>query len=222
MRFSFSQLSTFKQCPKKWKFRYIDKLPVKESEILEKGKKVHFILEHFEDFLQKKLSDEYYNCKESEIVLKFAKSELGKDILLKKSLREYEIKFNDNFEPTLENEKFIGYIDRINISDKLELIDFKTGKYKEIQYQDYSQLIIYAIYMFQKFKNIDKILLRFIYVEHLLENSLELNRDSLEVYKKDFLNQIKNIENCNDFKANISKLCNWCDFKDSCSDFKIF
>ena len=210
MKFSFSRIELFKHCPYKFKLKYIDEIKVKqEFKHLIKGKKVHSLLENFETFQND-------NTEESLIVQRFSESDLGKDILTKKSLRELEIKLNDKLEPCNDDHKLIGYIDRVNITENgLELIDFKTGKYKEPQYQSFDQLITYAIYCFQKL-NVNEIKLRYVYVEHLRENSLTLKREYLDLHKSKLQNDIKVIEETTDYFKNKTKLCDWCEYKEIC------
>lgn len=266
MRFSFSQISMFKNCQRSWYYRYIEKLPVVLGPQLKKGSQVHLLLEHFETFKNLKssnietsnfsnvemLNDENFknfnefekqdfleafnNPEVFQIVENFSNSELGKTILSRKSIREFEFMFNEKIEPTFEKESsiFIGYIDRINIFDgQIELIDYKTGKYKEPKFQDFSQLLIYAVYIFQRY-NFKKINLRFVYVEHNLENSITLNYNDYEIHKFMLLNDIQNILNLleiskisneekfeiSNFKCSVKKLCNWCDFKEFCQEFQ--
>lgn len=266
MRFSFSQISMFKNCQRSWYYRYIEKLPVVLGPQLKKGSQVHLLLEHFETFKNLKssnietsnfsnvemLNDENFknfnefekqdfleafnNPEVFQIVENFSNSELGKIILSRKSIREFEFMFNEKIEPTFEKESsiFIGYIDRINIFDgQIELIDYKTGKYKEPKFQDFSQLLIYAVYIFQRY-NFKKINLRFVYVEHNLENSITLNYNDYEIHKFMLLNDIQNILNLleiskisneekfeiSNFKCSVKKLCNWCDFKEFCQEFQ--
>ena len=111
---------------------------------------------------------------------------------------------------------FNGIVDYICVKNSiLYLIDFKSGRAKEQRFQDYNQLLFYAIHFFEKYR-VPKIIISFVYVEHDLENSLELELKYLDNYKKELLQCIKQIEHCTDFKANKSKLCEWCGFKDIC------
>ena len=256
----------FKNCQRSWYYRYIEKLPVVLGPQLKKGSQVHLLLEHFETFKNLKssnietsnfsnvemLNDENFkkfnefekqdfleafnNPEVFQIVENFSNSELGKTILSRKSIREFEFMFNEKIEPTFEKESsiFIGYIDRINIFDgQIELIDYKTGKYKEPKFQDFSQLLIYAVYIFQRY-NFKKINLRFVYVEHNLENSITLNYNDYEIHKFMLLNDIQNILNLleiskisneekfeiSNFKCSVKKLCQWCNFKEFCQEFQ--
>lgn len=212
--FSFSKISTYKECPLKYKYRYIDKIPSKPSVHLIKGSKVHKLLENYEN----STAGEY-----SEIVRNFAESELGQEILSKPSIREHKIKLNADLRANDELKKhetrFIGFIDRINVDGGVDLIDFKTGKYKEPKYQDFEQLILYSLYMFDKF-DICEIKLRFVYVEHNIENTLIFKRESADFYRTQLKADIEKIENDSEFKKCPGPLCPWCDYRDLCNSTK--
>ena len=45
-----SQINTFLGCPRKWYYRYILKIPEKDTFALSRGKAVHSVLEHFFDY----------------------------------------------------------------------------------------------------------------------------------------------------------------------------
>ena len=89
------------------------------------------------------------------------------------------------------------------------------GKYRDEKWQDYNQLLFYAIYFFVKY-NVQKIIISFVYVEHNLENSIELDITYLDKYKKELLLNIKEIEDCQDFKPKCSRLCDYCGFQEIC------
>lgn len=94
----------------------------------------------------------------------------------------------------------------------------KTGKYKEEKWQEYDQLMFYAIYFFKKYSKIDKLKISYVYVEHEnLENSITLERKFLNNYIKQLITLIKNAEEDTEFLKNISMLCDWCDFKEHCA-----
>lgn len=215
--YSFSRLSCFQNCPAKFKFNYIDKIKIEQNNpALIKGSKIHDILEKINLKNFDYTNNEYYN-----IIKTFISSDLGQDILNKKSINELGIAFDYNMNPfcldTFPSDKrilFKGFIDRVNkVENGIELIDYKTGNYKDYIYQDFSQLSYYALWFHKKF-NFDQIQIRYVYVEHNKENSLILNNFNL--IEKDLLKNIIEIEKCNNFNKKISKLCNWCEFKDIC------
>lgn len=98
----------------------------------------------------------------------------------------------------------------------------KTGKYKEPSWQTYDQLVFYAIYFFQRYPNISKIKISYVYVEHAdMENDLELSREYLGVYVSVLMKLINNIETDVQFLKNPSKLCDYCNFKIHCSEDEV-
>ena len=216
MTYSYSKLALFKQCPHKFKLTYIDKIPEPgDNSALIKGSKIHSLLENFETYDK---TSEY-----TTLVENFANSQIGKDILSKNSIREHCVKFDAelNANDSLKKKEayFIGYIDRINISQTIELIDYKTGKYKDPKWQDYEQLSIYALYIFSKYPQVQEIKLRYVYVEHSKENSKVLKRSDADKIKKSLQETINLIELCNSTKQYPKKpqrLCDWCGYKTSC------
>ena len=89
------------------------------------------------------------------------------------------------------------------------------GKYRDNRYQDYNQLLFYAIYFFEKY-GVQNINISFVYVEHNLENDLELDIKYLDNYKMELLSSIKTIEEDSEFCAKKSKLCDYCGFHELC------
>ncbi|HEG0266693.1 TPA: PD-(D/E)XK nuclease family protein [Campylobacter coli] len=223
-RYSFSKIDTYKKCPKQYYYRYIEKVPeTQKNSALKKGSDIHEILE----FHNTEKYNEVLNSKDPEIqniALRFIDSELGKEILSRNSLREFELFLDSNYEPCDKDTAiFVGYIDRINTTENgLELIDYKTGKYKEPSYQDFTQLILYSLYMFKRLK-LNEIKIRYVYVEHLLENTLSLTQDSVIYWQDNLNNQIKSIEKSiesNTWSSKPNKLCPWCPYAGLCPDFK--
>jgi CRISPR/Cas system-associated exonuclease Cas4 (RecB family) len=73
----------------------------------------------------------------------------------------------------------------------------------------------YAVYMYLKYPGVNTINLRYIYVEHLAENSIKLDRKHLDVYIKELTTSIGGIEN-SIFEKKTQVLCQYCDFQDYC------
>lgn len=217
--YSFSRLSTFIQCPRKFKNKYIDKIPEEsvDKTALQKGGAVHSILEHYPNKSTHKYAEMYQSVAD-----KFIVSNLGQKYLNTTSYKEYKFGLLRDLSPTTysdPNAIFRGVVDYIApISSVLNLCDYKTGKYTEQKYQNYQQLLFYAIYFFQKYSNIDSIRISYIYVEHNIENDLLLERKYLDNYKYQLLELIASIEKETEFNKSVSKLCNYCSFRSSCSN----
>lgn len=216
--YSFSKIATHISCPRKFKFIYVDKIkiPFVTTEALRKGRAVHSILEDFPNPCYQKNANDYIH-----IVNDFLKTHIAQKLLFRESIREYKFGLNHELnacEYKDKNALFRGSIDYMCVIDKeLYLCDWKTGKYKEQQYQDFRQLLFYAIYFFLTRPNIDTINIFYVYVEHgNTYNELKLERKYLDNYKKDFLTAISNIEKDVFFKQSFSKLCAYCDFNTQC------
>lgn len=216
--YSFSKLSLYNQCPRKFKYRYIDKIkvPFVYNEALLKGGAVHSILEHHPDESTHKLANTYKH-----IAQRFLKTELANQIFKQPTLREFDFGLSKKLEPTEYNDSdalFRGSIDCIfKEEDQLVLIDFKTGKLKDEKYQSFDQLMFYSLYFFQKYKELQTIKISYVYVEHEnAENYLVLERKYLNNYVKQLIDIIKLAETEENFNKNITPLCGYCDYKDVC------
>lgn len=217
--YSYSKLSTHKQCGRKFKYVFIDKATKNKTDMtaLLKGRAVHSILENYPDKSSHKLVEKYQH-----IADQFIRSKLGEKYLSKDSIREFKFGLNDQLQPTSYSDKeaiFRGAIDFIcTIDDVLHLCDWKTGKYKEQMWQDYDQLMFYAIYFFQRYPTINTIKISYVYVEYIdIENDLILERKHLHTYIDELMQLIKNAEEDQVFSKNESRLCEWCEFKDHCA-----
>lgn len=224
--YSYSKISTYKSCPKKFKYQYIDKIGKFESfPALVKGSTIHYIIENlkldqslYTDEMKQNISDYPETI---DIVMNFRNSDLGKKYLLdidKEPIQEFKLGLTKTLDTNSYNKEslFNGIIDYICVkSGELYLVDWKSGKYRDNRYQDYNQLLYYSIYFFQKYK-IQKINISFVYVEHNLENDIELDIKYLDNYKRELLSSIKTIEEDTDFLENKSRLCDYCGFYELC------
>lgn len=227
--YSFSKISTYKSCPRKFKFQYIDKIgKYEDSPALIKGRTIHYLIENSvgivlspEDYTEEMKQNILDYPETLDIKKNFEESELGKKYLQdidKTPIQEFKIGLSHLLEAKDydKTSMFNGIVDYICVkSGVLYLVDFKSGRYKEVRYMDYSQLLYYAIYFFQRY-GIQKIVISFVYVEHNLENDIELDIQYLNNYKRELLTSIKNIEEDLDFPEKKSKLCDYCGFKEIC------
>lgn len=216
--FSYSRLSCYKQCPLKYKYHYIDKIEVDiPRPALIKGSKIHSVLETIEEYSG--------GSEHDSVIQNFIKSPLGAEILSRPSIREHCIKLNENLDAddslTKNTARMIGYIDRVNTTENgVDLIDYKTGKYKDMRWQDFEQLGIYGIYMFSKFPQLNELNLRYVYVEHAKENTKVLTRKESDIKKITLKAELDAIENAETFAPKKQVLCDWCDFKSICEAHK--
>lgn len=176
------------------------------------------LLEHYPNETTHKLAPKYQH-----IADKFITTTLGEKYLTQDSIREYDFGLTKDLSPTTYSDKealFRGSIDFIcTIDDVLHLCDWKTGKYKDPKWQEYDQLMFYGIYFFQRYPNINKIKISYVYVEHEdMENDLTLERQHLDGYVNQLLELINNAETDEDFIKNPTVLCDWCQYKTHCDN----
>lgn len=216
--YSFSRLNLYSQCARKFKYRVIDKVPQEQGDMtaLLKGGAVHHMLEYYPNKSSHKLAPKYQS-----IVDVFGKTIIGEKYLSKDSTREFSFGLDLKLNPCSYSNKlalFRGSIDYICIvNNTLHLIDWKTGKEKEQKWQDYSQLMYYAIYFFQAYPTIDSIKVSYVYVEHEnMENELLLERKYLQKYVNDLVLLIKRAEGDEVFDKTESPLCDWCPYQNHC------
>ena len=248
--YSHSKISSFEQCPKKYKFEYIDKIEPEIETTIEAfmGDLVHRTLEklHKDNLFQKS------NSKED--LLKFYndlwEKEFSKDIkIVKKDFNE------ENYRRM--GEKFISdYYERffpfnqitilgLETQDKLVLpdgnkwhvridklacdregnyyvCDYKTSlRMKQQEEADSDrQLAMYSIWVKDKFKDAKSVKL----VWHMLAFNKEViserTSEQLEKLQKEVVEIIKKIENEKEFPTNPSSLCDYCGFRHVCPSFK--
>jgi len=215
--YSFSKISVYENCPRQFKYKYIDKLPTapKDMTPLLKGSAVHNILENYPNKGTHKLQEKYQF-----IVDEFLDSDYKK-LFDYPNLREQAIALDDTLSPKPygKNVLFRGYIDYMCFIDGiLHIIDWKTGKLKDLKYQNFNQLLFYSIYMFKKYPKVNQIKIRYVYIEHKLENSILLDRKYLSKYINDLITIIDKIENEKTFPKNKQVLCNWCDYQEFCNN----
>ncbi len=214
MLFSHSRISTFEQCPQKFKFHYIDKAEVEEIEGVESflGTRVHEVLQkHYKDLKFQKLNSlpvliKYYkelwkkNWNDNVQIVREEYSERNYRAMGEKFIRKYYNRYKpfDN-EVTIGLEQRIliriggyavqGYIDRLSFSEgRYEVHDYKTtGFLPEQTYLDMDrQLALYALAVKKMFRDAHKIDL----VWHFLAFDKEMRSGRTDEQLKDLENDI--------------------------------
>lgn len=244
--YSHSKLSTFEQCPLKFKFKYIDYLESDFKETIESflGKQVHKVLEwtynqekslELDDIIKYFIEswnnnftpdikivkplpiDHYFNKGIKFLINYFLKNSPFKDNTI-----ATEKKILINLDSKGEY-KITGYIDRLvhNPNNIFEIHDYKTGSIKKPEVLDNDrQLALYSIAVRDSFENVNDVFL----IWHFLDDNQEIKSkrtlQELEALKKNVIELINKIESTTNFQANPSSLCNWCEFQSKCPAFK--
>ena len=236
--YTASSLGTFNQCPRKFKYNKIDKIPVEfvMTPALIKGKIVHSFLEHdtlslkdkieklkSEKLLDKELIKEglsIYNTfrKTTFSETLFGYKHLGSELKISLKIKDKQIVPCDY---TDKDAMYRGMIDSVFVdedTDIVYIVDWKTGKDKSTgEYrQSPDQLMYYATWYFNTFP-VDTIKILYAFVEHedaYLE--FTLTKDRLSYYNTMLLRNIKKVETETEFPKEESALCDFCDYFDYC------
>src|SRR3989344_4137038 len=247
--YSHSKLSTFEQCPYKYKLKYIDKEPEDISTTIEMfmGDIVHKTLEKlYSDLKFSKLNSlndlkEYYNdtwkLKWSNNIL-VVKEGLDGNNYKTMGIKYIEDYYN-HYNP-FDQLKVLGIetmdkmllpdgsyyhvrIDKLACKGNIYYVcDYKTNsRLKDQEEADNDrQLAMYSLWVKDKFKDAEKVI--------LLWNMLAFDKEVTSCRSDEQLNElmvdtmllIKEIENCSEFNTSTSALCNYCGYKSKCSSFK--
>ncbi|MBU4069574.1 MAG: PD-(D/E)XK nuclease family protein [Nanoarchaeota archaeon] len=243
--YSHSKLSTFEQCPFKFKLRYVDKIIPEIEKSVESflGSIVHNTLEwlylqvqknnvpELDDVILHYTSEWHENYTHDIKIVRFdmtAQDYFSKGIQF---IIDYYMKHKPFGDNTLEVEKKIivdledykiqGYIDRLVFNpekDEYEIHDYKTAS--SLPNQEHAdkdrQLALYSIAIKKTFGKDVKLVWH--YLAHNKKITSRRTDEQLEDLKKEILELIKKIESTTEFPANKSGLCGWCEYKNMCSE----
>lgn len=223
--YSYSKISTYNSCPRKFKYMYIDKIPKEEKDDtpLRKGSFIHSLIEHNGDknSIPKKELPILTSKEEKEftkIYNKFKNTELYKRYIETHGKHEVEFGIDKNLNTCgyFDEDCLVrGRIDYMCMFDKLNIVDWKTGKVKPPQYQDGLQTLIYSLWAFQKFKKIRTVEVDYVYVEHIEKQEMLYDRKYINNYRKTLLKNIIEIEKDEVFEKK-PNLCDWCEYQQHC------
>ena len=248
--YSHSRLETFRNCPLKYKFNYIDKIKRKEEgieaflgsrfhEIMEKiYRNLPFrmysldeLLDFYGDIWDKKYHDKVMIANEERKAKDY--KEIGKKFIEDYYKRYYP--FNRGKVLGIERPVMIdldgkgkyrlrGFIDRLNrIEDgTYEIHDYKTSKSlpEQSKMDEDRQLALYQIGVQKLWDDVNQVELVWHYVAFDKEIRSKRTKEALDALKKESIDLIKKIEATREFLPNESTLCGWCYYKDICPLFK--
>lgn len=247
--YSHSKLSTFEQCPFRYKLRYIDKIKPEIESTIEAhlGSITHEALEWLYTKVQHREIPTI-----DDLILRY--SEIWEEkfnpnfIIVKKEFTDKDyfqkgIQFLINYytlnhpfdDNTIELEKkvlfeletgtkIIGYIDRLvhhKDKEEIEVHDYKTANFlpPKEKFEKDKQLALYSIAIKEIFGQEKKIKLVWHYLAHGQRIEIQKTNEDLKKLKKETLDLIKKIESTKVFPYNQTRLCDWCEYKSMCPAF---
>lgn len=244
--YSYSRIGTFQQCPKKFKFQYIDKIKTDDKGVEAfMGSMVHNTLEKLYNELKFKVLsleetlavyDEFWekNFDDKVVITRKERTEDDYRNCGRKCVEDYYKRYHPfdqgkvigNEVPikvALDAEgKYVmqGYIDRLvqNPDGSYEIHDYKTnGRLPEQKDMDADkQLALYHIGIQQKWNDVGEVELIWHYVIFDKEIQSKRTPEQLEELKKEYIRLIDQIEAEEKFEPKVSTLCGWCSYQDIC------
>ena len=244
--YSNNRLTTYENCPQKYKLKYIDHIkPPEEEEGIEAflGKRVHETFEKlYKELLLTKLNSlddslSYYysqwekNWHEHVVV---TKKEFTADHYRnagREAISNYYKRYSPfNQSKTLSTEYPVTFkIDDITITGRIdrlshngdgiyEIHDYKTSGSLPTQdrLDNDRQLGIYQIALKEKYKDAQEINLIWHYLIFDKEITSTRSGAQLEDLKKEVLSLIKTLERDTKYNPKESKLCDWCEYPEYC------
>lgn len=233
IKLSASSTKTFEQCPRKYYYTYIEKLPKKSWGHLILGTFCHKVLELFH---RQWIADKNLDLVEL-IGSCFSAAREDKEFSgmlpdqledAKGMIQEYLFSMEkrgmpntlfveEPFKINVQRYVLRGFIDRIDVDPDglFHIVDYKTTKNEK--YLDDFQLLVYGMALKNKYPDMDRF--RGSYVLLRKGSKLITNEYSMhDVYKceKKIIDFGTRIEQEQKWEKRPSPLCNWCDFYDTC------
>lgn len=247
--YSNSRLSTFEQCPLKFKFHYIDKIETEQENSIEAfmGSMVHEsleklykdirfakrnelkeILEYYEELWNKNWTEGILIVRKEYTAENFRK--MGEKFITEYYSRYYPfehgrtIGLEMQIMIKIDNYVLQGFVDRLTaMPDGIyEIHDYKTSNSLPTQenVDNDRQLALYAIAVKQMYRDCKEVILVWHYLA--FDKELRSTRTEIELaaLKREVAELITKIETTKQFPAVESALCDWCEFQSICPQWK--
>lgn len=205
---SYSALKLYEQCPLRYKYSKIDKLPEEEAEHLKRGNALH---KQAELFLKGEIKKVPEGIKSIEKILK--------DLKKNQATSETRYQFNVEWKPV--NSWFGKDVWLRAISDaeydgeqpaQRIVMDFKTGKIREQDHTSQGSLLALAVMSAKP--AIESVAFYGIYIdqpEKIKAYGIHYNID-LAAKRKPWENRVKVMFGDEEYKPNPGALCGWCPY----------
>lgn len=241
LKLSVSRVKTYVDCPQKYYYSYIEKLPKKKWDHFDLGTLIHGSLETFHSIYKSdddkpKLRTLMKDCFKKQVIImnkgrssldpkivreaqvllldyleKIEKEGLGAEVL--EIEKSFELKLSDKF-------KVRGYIDRIDrdADGVIHIKDYKTNK--NMKYMEPFQLQVYGIPVFKMYPDVKQYRASYIMMRFKgLHISYDFNKEDVVKAKTKLLEQGQYILEEEVWRPKPSRLCDWCDFRSICVEF---
>jgi RecB family exonuclease len=249
MRISYSALETFKRCPLKFKFQYLDKIKTPKSKDALFGTLMHSALKILhepalaiptEEEILKFIADNWNTAiygSEQESAMAFSQAiKIMKDYYAKNYPSQFNVvALETPFEAPIKAKDEIhlitGKIDRIDKTPEglFEVIDYKTAKKMPPQekVEKDLQLSVYHLGIANRWPSIIEenrpVKVSLYYLKHGEKLSSQRRPEQLAATKENILKDIESISQAQQeqkFDPLPNPLCDWCEYQRHCPYFK--
>ncbi len=248
MRISYSALETFENCPKKYEFRYIDKIKAPKSKEQIFGTLIHSTLKYFhsqiprpnfseiadyfkehwvnsEKIWQNEQEEKFFFKEGLNILKSYYQENYSKNFIIVDLETRIEAELKESEHPEAETHFIVGQIDRIDKigNNFFEIIDYKTTKKMPSldKVKQNMQLAIYSLGFLKRWPNFSKAKLKLslYFLRHNEKLSFLKEDKFLKEAKEKILNIISKIKK-GYFLPTPNPLCDYCPYKPICPMWK--
>lgn len=202
-------LKTFDTCPKKYEFKYIQKISVPQKlTIFEKGKKIHALANYY--------------------LKNFDTEKMEKTLTTEELSVWNSLKSNEYFQKTYVNSEYnlSCKIDKFWIGGRLDavvkdnkkyyILDYKTGTIPPNPENDY-QTMIYLLCLSSFIKDYEQISFIYIDLKNNINHKIEYDKSTESYYINKLINVCTKIEQSKSFQC-YKTSCKFCEYNKICSD----
>jgi putative RecB family exonuclease len=247
--FSHSRIDSYQTCPKKYEFSYILKAPRGPSGVEAfMGQRFHEAMEWLygevracrlpdvEDVVGRYLDSWEREWNDDVAVVRSERTAEDYRAIGEKAVRDYYRRYHPfdqgvtvGLEMRIglrldEDHELVGFIDRLTkVRDGVwEIHDYKTGASLMTQEKADAdrQLALYALAVREMYPDAEEVSLVWHYVAFDHEVRSCRSVEQLADLRVQVLDQVRHIEAQRDFPARTSALCDWCDYKPVCPEWK--
>ncbi|MDD3626430.1 MAG: PD-(D/E)XK nuclease family protein [bacterium] len=235
-RYSFSRLSTYLQCPFKYKKLYLDKVPQLPQGFFSIGTTIHAVMESIYSKPQapdlenlNRLYDKFwvplgYSSPE-EMKEYYDSGKQWLELYYNNFIRNQEwvkaIAVEKYFEIPIGNYFTIGFIDRIHPhkDGTVEVMDYKTNPEMKTT-EEVSKDLQLTLYQYVLEKLGYKVSgLSLLFMRFGEKVSVLKNKDDLKTFEEFFIESVQKAESEKEYKPKINEYCKNCQFKPECPLF---
>lgn len=210
---SHSRLSTYQQCPRKFKLQFLDKA------FPEEGKSIHLVRG---DNVHKALENYVIKRMSGQAIIDTMLPEVERTIpLIETFFKQYDhihpesqVSVNEKFEKVdwfSKDSYFRAIIDFLAIRGKDALaVDWKTGKVRDYDDNGGGQLHLTSTIVLSIMPEVEVVSTAYVFVDHKKTSKIDVHRSELPKLLDHFHGEYRKVNADTEFKPQTNEFCKWC------------